>query len=101
MAFMDALDNQEAVQFAEGETRDPNKFFLEEVLERLPQQVDYAERAKSAEEEADAGDATQLAREAVAYQEEQRQAGLEITTSQAVAEISKRKGKPGQGKEGS
>ena len=99
LAFMDAIDGQDAVQFAEGESQDPNKFLMDEVLGKLPKQVDYSERAPAGEEDVETGDATQLAREAVAYQEEQRQAGVEITTSQAVAEISKRKSKPGQGKE--
>lgn len=93
LSFMDSLDGQDAVQFAEGETRDPNKFLLDEVLGKLPKRVDYSERAPADQEDAATDDASSLAREAVAYQEKQRQAGVAITVSQAVAEISKQKGK--------
>lgn len=92
LAFMDSLDGQEAVQFAEGETRDPNKFLLDEVLGKLPKQVDYGERAAPDAGEVATADASVIARQAVAYQEDQRKAGVVVTTAEAVSHVSQQKG---------
>jgi len=95
LAFMDSLDGRDAVQFGEGETQDPNKFLMDEVLGRLPKQVEYGERAPADPQPDEATDAQALARDAVAYQEKMRGSGIEVSTSEAVAAVSQPSGKTG------
>lgn len=87
LAFMDQLGEAGAVQFSEGESKDPLSFFRDEVLASLPKQVDYGERAGRDGGDVQVDSADSLARAALQYQEEQRKAGVMVSTAEAVAHI--------------
>ncbi|SDH92221.1 hypothetical protein [Roseospirillum parvum] len=87
-AFMEAIDGA-SVDFGEGEGRDPLTVFKEDVLGRLPKRVEFAELAAPDGSEPAQARAEDISRRAIAFQEEQRRAGLDITVTQAVGHIVK------------
>lgn len=89
--LMEALPDDQVLVFGEGDgaPKLPGAEWLGKFLADLPKQVDYKERAG-----ADAGDppdikddANALANRALAYREEQKQAGRDIPLHQAMAEM--------------
>lgn len=92
LAFMDQLAESGAVQFSEGESKDPLKFFTDEVLGGMPKQVDYGEKAPRDDSDTEVDTADSVARAAVQYQEEMRQKGIVVSTSEAVAHVQQQKG---------
>lgn len=76
------------LEFGEGEAaKKVTPFtFMKDFIARLPQQVNFSELSAGHDEPGDMG-ASDLANEAVAYQEEMRGKGVTISTSQAVAAV--------------
>jgi len=95
-AFCASLDDGQTLEFGEGDkaVKTGPAAFFKEFLRALPKQIDFAER--SAEEGAgavDAADPQALANAAVAYQEDMRGKGVEITADQAVRHVEKENAK--------
>lgn len=88
LAFMDALDGA-AVEFGESEQRDPLTVFKDDILAKLPKQVDFGEAAPPDGADVDVDDVQAIARQALVYQEEQRQAGIHISATEAVRHVTK------------
>lgn len=91
--FMDAISESGTISFAEGPARPALEVFRSEILAKLPRQVDFAERAPGGNGGDGEADPTTLAREAVAYQETMRGQGVMITTTEAVAHVTKERSK--------
>lgn len=90
LAFLELLEGVDmgVVSFGEREKRHPVDIFKAEILDRLPKQVDFSERAGGAA--ADEGDtADELARRAAEYQAAQAANGRTITTAEAVRHVAK------------
>lgn len=78
------------LEFAEGDgtTKTPAQGWLREFLERLPTQVEYAERAGTdGKRPLDMKDPNAIARAAVEFQEAEAKAGRTVTVSQAVTHV--------------
>jgi hypothetical protein len=86
--FMRLLDGEQAdtVSFGEGETRTPLELFKSELLAKFPKTVDFTERSNGGGSD-DEDDPEVIATKAVAFQEEQRKAGIVVTTSDAVTHV--------------
>ncbi|MFD1697893.1 peptidase [Halopseudomonas phragmitis] len=84
------LPTDAPLEFAEGEQTisKPAANVLRELLSELPKQVDFAEKSHG-NDVVDDQDANAIADRARAYQSEQRQAGREISISQAVNHVTK------------
>lgn len=100
VGFMASLDDEdEAIEFAEGKKtvkRTPRDAF-KTFVEGLPKQVEFGEVAGEDDEEPlDQTDAQAIANQAVAFQESQRQAGVEISMSQAVAHVTRKSKEAGR-----
>jgi len=91
LAFFEVLEHVDrgAVAFGEHERRHPVEIFKAEILERLPKQVDFSERAPAGEGGDDDDLAATLARRASEYQAEQAAHGRVVTTAEAVRHVSK------------
>lgn len=74
----------DSVSFGEGDTRTP-LVVLEQLLSRLPVQVDFAERGGGGGDDGD--DPKTIAKAAETYQDEQRAKGNHISTSDAVRHV--------------
>jgi hypothetical protein len=90
LAFMDAIAAA-AVEFAEGERRDPLTVFKEDLLAKLPKQVDFGEKAPADGAEVAAESAEDITRRALVYQEEQRKSGIQVSVTEAVRHVTKEK----------
>ncbi|MDH1681126.1 peptidase [Pseudomonas chengduensis] len=79
------------LEFAEGDAQvsKGGEEVLRELLSSLSQQVDFAEKSRDSGGNLDLDDANAIANRATAYQTEQRQAGREISISQAVQHVTK------------
>lgn len=79
------------LEFAEGDQQvtKGGEEVLRDFLDSLPPQVDFAEKSRSSVRDLDVDDANAIAAKATAYQTEQRQAGREISISQAVSHVTK------------
>lgn len=79
------------LEFAEGDQQvsKGGEEVLRDLFESLPPQVDFAEKSRSSGRDLDVDDANAIAAKATAYQTEQRQAGREISISQAVSHVTK------------
>ena len=79
------------LEFAEGDQQvtKGGEEVLREFLDSLPPQVDFAEKSRGNGRDLDLDDANAIAAKATAYQTEQRQAGREISISQAVGHVTK------------
>ncbi len=93
VAFMASLDNDEAVSFAEGAEKQTPRAFMDKFLEGLPQRVEFSEMsAPDGKDVVDGTNAQAIANEALAYQEEMRGKGIEVTIDAAVRHVSKNEG---------
>jgi hypothetical protein len=93
IGLLEALDAVPAkvVSFGEGEKRSAVDIFKADVLERLPAEIEYAELAPAHGNENEPGDdAEAIAKEAIAFREEQRAKGIEVTTTEAVRHVSQK-----------
>ncbi|PIA65760.1 hypothetical protein CDR19_25840 [Ectopseudomonas toyotomiensis] len=79
------------LEFAEGDQQvtKGGEEVLRDILDSLPPQVDFAEKSRGNSRDLDVDDANAIAAKATAYQTEQRQAGREISISQAVSHVTK------------
>lgn len=79
------------LEFAEGDQQvsKGGEEVLRELLSSLPKQVEFGEKSRSTGTNLDLHDANAIANRATAYQTEQRQAGREISISQAVQHVTK------------
>ena len=86
--FMSALDQQQTVSFGEGEgaTTQPARDCLFDYLAAQPPRVEYGEHSRG-EPPTDTDDPGALANAAIAYQEAQARAGLDLSITQAVADV--------------
>ncbi|MFY1053535.1 peptidase [Ectopseudomonas khazarica] len=77
------------LEFAEGDQQvtKGGEEVLRDLFESLPPQVDFAEKSRGNSRDLDVDDANAIAAKATAYQTEQRQAGREISISQAVSHV--------------
>ena len=84
------LPTDTPLEFAEGEQTisEPADKLLRGLLSDLPKQVDFAEKSGGGDI-VDDQDANAIAARATAYQSEQRQAGNNISISQAVNHVTK------------
>lgn len=91
LAFMELLEEAEggSVFFGEAETRSPVQIFRDDVIGRLPKQVELSEVSGAGEGETSTG-AESVAKAAVAYQEEQRAKGVLVSTTDAVRHVRKK-----------
>ncbi|MEQ8318758.1 MAG: hypothetical protein RH946_00725 [Rhodospirillales bacterium] len=91
VSFMASLDNAEAVSFAEGAEKQTPRTFMDKFLEGLPQRVEFSElSAHDGNAVTDETDARAIAQEAVAYQEEMKGKGVEISIDTAVRHVSRK-----------
>ena len=89
VAFMASLDTEKGVvSFGEGEQKTTldQRTYLLKFLSGLPQQVDFNEHSKDDQSEPPAS-SDELAREALAYQEQARKEGRMVTITEAVNTI--------------
>ncbi len=79
------------LEFAEGDQQvsKGGEEVLRDFLDSLPPQVEFGEKSRSTSRDLDVDDANAIAAKATAYQTEQRQAGREISISQAVSHVTK------------
>lgn len=77
------------VDFGEAGAKPALEVFKSEIMAKLPKQVDFAERAPGEPGADQASDPTEIARAAVSYQEEMRGKGVVVSTTEAVAHVSK------------
>lgn len=87
--FLDGLDGATAVEFGEGDgkvSKTPAQWFLD-LLGKSGTIIDFSEHAAVTDATAELGDPQALANKAVAFQEEQRGKGIEITIEQAVRHV--------------
>jgi len=93
VAFMSKLDDAgEAVEFGEGKdaVKKSPFDFMASFLEQRPPRVDFAEHSRPDGEEAvDGANASAIAEAAVAYQEEMKGKGVEISIDHAVRHVTK------------
>lgn len=94
--YLESLDdtNHDAVEFSEGEgdkakvTKLSQRAAYLDRLSKRPPMVDFEERAAAGNGDgSDTTDFTEIAEQAAAYQERERKAGRNITTSQAVKAV--------------
>ena len=89
LSFMAALDQEQTVSFGEGEgaaTRSARDCLFE-YLAAQPPRVDFGERSRGEPERVDAQDTGALANAAIAYREARARAGIDISITQAVADV--------------
>jgi hypothetical protein len=86
--FMEAIAGGGIVDFGETGGKLPAVGAFKAMLKALPKQVDFSERAGGDSGDGDINPAD-VARQAVAFQEEQQKLGLTITTTEAVARVTK------------
>lgn len=79
------------LEFAEGDQQvsKGGEEVLRDFLDSLPPQVEFGEKSRSTGRDLDVDDANAIAAKATAYQTEQRQAGRDISISQAVNHVTK------------
>ncbi|MFW6058379.1 MAG: peptidase [Persicimonas sp.] len=93
VAFLGGLDAETTLEFSDGEGFEGKKVstpaaqWFEKFLERMPKQVDYSERARSADLPPDQSDPVALAEAARTYQAEQRLKGIQVTARDAVRHV--------------
>ena len=89
LSFMSALDQQQTVSFGEGEgaTSQSARDCLFDYLAAQPPRVDYGEHSRGEPPAAGTDDPGALANAAIAYQEAQARAGLDLSITQAVADV--------------
>lgn len=92
LAFMDRLhgDGADVASFGESETRPADQIFREDFLSRIPPAVSFSEVSAAGGEDREL-DAEQLGKRAAAHREEQRAKGVNISQTQAVHEVSKKR----------
>jgi hypothetical protein len=90
LAFMDHLGGA-TVDFGESEQRDPLTVFKDEVLAKLPKQVDFGEKAPADGADDAVDTAEEITRRALVYQEEQRKSGIQVSVTEAVRHVTKEK----------
>lgn len=83
MAHLDAV--ADTVSFGEGEKRTAGQLFRDELLARLPRQVDFNERAPAECESP--RDSVSLAEQITEYQDQQRSKGRHVSATQALEAI--------------
>lgn len=86
--FMEAIDGAQPLDFGEAGKKSVVEVF-KDVLKAPKPTIDFAERAAGDPTEGEAENPSDLARAALSYQESQRQAGIVISTTEAVAHVSK------------
>ena len=92
VAVLDDLANREqVVEFGEGDAKKPLVDAFKEFLTAQPKIVDFKERAGGAAQDDKPEDASTIAAEALAYQEEQAKAGSVINIAQAVVAVQAKK----------
>ena len=89
-----AAGDGDAVSFADGdsETKTDLLSLTKTVLDGQPKIVEFGEQDLGEEPDIDAEDSTAIAAQAVAFQSAQREAGIEVSTSDAVDHVMKQKG---------
>lgn len=87
--FMAALPEEDTVSFGEGDStcRATPGAWLESFLNRLPVQVDFAERSAEQGDSPTTATPDEIANRAVAYQERCGRDGISITTTEAVTAV--------------
>lgn len=94
IAIMERLDAApaDAASFGEGETRTASQIFREEVLAKLPKRVAFGElSAPDPDEDEELNGPRAVAREAIAFQEEQAAKGIVISTGDAVRHVKRKR----------
>lgn len=89
IAFAAALPEDGTIEFGEGDKKvsQPAGDWFLSFVEGLPVQVDLKERGKGGAEQLDTTDSKAIADRALAYQEEERKAGREISLTAAVQHV--------------
>lgn len=90
--FMEAIAAAQPLDFGEAGKKSAVDVF-KDVLKAAPAQIDFGEIAAGDPTEGEAENPTDLAHAAVAFQETQRQAGIVISTTEAVAHVQKERKK--------
>jgi len=87
--FMASLHAEASVAFGEGEAKKmiaPAAFFRD-FLNRLPVQVEFREVSRPDSDAKDSASPEEVARRAILFQENMRRAGVELSTTDAVAAV--------------
>ena len=89
--YQAALQIEQPLNFGEGDdaTEKPAVEIVRETFGGLPQQFDFSEKSGDDGEAVNTNDPEALAKAAVEFQEQERQAGRTISVSQAVAHVKK------------
>ena len=88
--FLCGLDDEAEMEFGEGEDKStqPRRAWFTDFLSRLPNQVDFSERAAPGNEShVDNSDAEDIAKRAAEFQEAEQRAGRTVSISQAVQHV--------------
>jgi hypothetical protein len=90
--FMDQLDHEGVLEFGEDgqKTKATPLDLFKDLLKRSGSVIDFAERSPNDGAAAGAADPQALANKAIAFQEEQRGKGIDITIEQAVRHVAGR-----------
>lgn len=88
-AFMDAIHGGGTVSFGEGDGKIAQSpaDYLRAFLSALPKGIDFTERAAGRPDGLDTADPMSIAEAAIAFQEEQKAKGIEISAARAVRHV--------------